>query len=155
MVNARAKGAAGEREFAKWLHEYLSLEVMPERNLEQVRSGGADIVNVYPFIFEVKRVETLDLASWWIQCKAAWEEIRNFEGATDTNLIPVVAFRQNRQPWEFLVSAQLLKLELGFIRLNQATFQRFAIRQLKRYKSQGRTDMADMLDKFDKGFIKY
>ena len=77
MVNARSKGASGEREFCHWLTDNLGLEVIPERNLEQVRSGGADICNVYPFIFEIKRVEVLDLKGWWIQVKEAWHEIRS------------------------------------------------------------------------------
>lgn len=146
MVNARSKGASGEREFCKWLTDNLSiLEITPERNLEQVRSGGADIVNIYPFIFEVKRVQLLDLSSWWIQVKHAWQECREYQGSIDTNLIPVVAFRQNHQSWEFLISAQLIGCNLGFLRLNERTFREWALEQLIIYAATGATSMSGVL----------
>lgn len=122
-MNVRNKGANGERELAKWLFENFDLEHMPERNLEQVRSGGSDIINIYPFFFECKRVEVLDLQSWWIQVRTEAEK-------DNQNAIPVVAFRQNRKPWEFLISASYIGNELGYMRLNQATFKEWALRIL-------------------------
>ena len=48
---AKNKGANGEREFCKWLYENMTVP-MPQRNLEQVRSGGADVTDIEPFFFE-------------------------------------------------------------------------------------------------------
>jgi len=145
LTNGRNKGRAGEQEFCHWITNNLGVEVTPERNLEQVRSGGSDICNVYPFIFEVKRCESLDLQAFWNQVKFAWEYYRERDDETiDVNLIPVVAFRQNRKPWEFLVSAELIKLELGFVRLDSRTFIRWAKRQLIMYQDQQITDMCDV-----------
>jgi len=116
MVNPRTKGQTGEREFAAWLKRNLKLEVEPQRNLEQVRFGahikstGFDLVNCQPFCVEVKRVEKLSLRSWWIQCVNA---------TTPEYPVPVVAFRQNRKKWEFLISASHIGLENGFVRLEE------------------------------------
>ena len=96
-INSRAKGANGEREFAKWLKENLNLQTLPQRNLEQVREGGSDILGVGQFVFEVKRVENLDLLTWWNQV---------VNDARLLNKEPVVAFRQNNKKWEFLISAR-------------------------------------------------
>jgi len=112
-LNARTKGASGEREFCRWLEQNFNLPVDAERNLEQVRKGGADIL-VPPFSFEIKRHETLSLLSWWIQAKSAAEKV---------GLTPIVAFRQNRKPWEFLISARNIGCQKGFIRLNEKVFK--------------------------------
>lgn len=120
-INSRAKGASGEREFCKWITKNLNIDkdVEPERNLEQVRSGGADVINCAPFLFEVKRVENLDLQSAWIQIVSA--KRKNFPGRQ-----PIVAFRKNRKPWEFLISAQHIGLDLGFVRLREKQFAEWA-----------------------------
>jgi hypothetical protein len=120
-LNARAKGAAGEREFCKWLHNNFSnLPEEAKRNLDQVREGGTDVL-MYPYCFEVKRRESLDLKSWWIQAKAAGKA---------NGCIPIVAFRQNRKPWEFLIGIDFLVSEVylgdvGFIRLDENVFKRW------------------------------
>ena len=114
-LNARAKGAAGEREFCKWLEKHFTLPQEAQRNLEQVRAGGTDVI-MPPFAFEVKRRETLDLLAWWIQAK---------HDADGLELEPVVAFRQNRKPWEFLISASHIGCGLGFIRLDERTFRQW------------------------------
>ncbi len=108
-LNSRSKGANGEREFAKWLQDNLGLDFLPQRNLEQVRSGGADIMNVEPFCFEVKRCQVLNLKQWWVQVTKAFRR----------GDIRVVAYRQNRQPWRFLISAGYLGLAEGFIQLDE------------------------------------
>ncbi|MBL4656272.1 MAG: hypothetical protein JKY33_10670 [Bacteroidia bacterium] len=105
-----------------------------KRNLEQVRSGGADITNCYPFIFEVKRKQKLDLHSAWIQVKNDCQYIAfNRDDEPDFNLIPVVAFRFNHLPWEFLISASLIDLDLGFLRLSENTFKIWALKQIDLY----------------------
>lgn len=112
-MGAIHKGKAGEREFCNWLDKNFNLPDKPERNLEQARSGGIDIIYP-PFAFEVKRREALDLQSWWIQCKT---------GALVLDLEPVVAFRQNRKLWQFLISASHISCEKGFILLNESVFK--------------------------------
>ena len=110
MVNARAKGARGEREFCKWLYDELELEDMPVRNLEQVRSGGHDVY-LPPFMFEVKRVEKLNKQQWWLQVVKASEK--------EEGSIPIVCFRQNKTKWNFLISAKYIGLTAGFIQLEE------------------------------------
>lgn len=120
-INIRNKGASGERELAKWLHTNLHLDELPQRNLEQVRSGGSDLI-VYPFYFECKRCETLSLKDWWIQVK--YEALK-------VNAIPVVAFRQNRKQWEFLIGANNIGVDKSFIRITHDVFIPWAINIFK------------------------
>jgi hypothetical protein len=85
------------------------------RNLEQVRSGGADVI-LEPFSFEVKRVEQLDIQAAWIQCRAAAKQL-GYE--------PVLAHRKNRQPWYFCISARHIGCELGYIQLTELVFKQW------------------------------
>lgn len=118
-VNGRAKGSTGEREFCQWLYDNFELDKVPERNLDQTRDGGADVLDMEPFVYEVKRQERLDLDNWWLQVlKAA----RWMEGER----IPVVAFRQNNRSWEFLISAKNIGLEHGYVRLTELRFIQWA-----------------------------
>ena len=117
-INSRAKGASGEREFCRWLYDNLEVP-MPTRNLEQVRSGGSDIIDIEPFYFEVKRVEKLSLDKWWRQVNKA---ARN---ANDDSIIPIVCFRQNRKDWEFLIGANHIGIEKGYLRLTEIVFLRW------------------------------
>lgn len=121
-INAREKGQRGEREFCKWLHKNFNLDKAPERNLDQTRNGGADILQVYPFVFEVKRVEDLDIEKAWIQCK---NDTMKCGGE------PVVAFRKNGGNWQFLISAKHIGLGLGFLHIHREdTFLNWAIPRL-------------------------
>ncbi len=115
-INVRSKGASGERELAKFLHSNLPIDNMPQRNLEQVRSGGGDLL-VPPFLYECKRVEALNLADWWYQAVVAGQR---------AELEPVVAFRQNKKPWEFLISAKNIGVDLGYMRIKSEVFFKFA-----------------------------
>lgn len=114
MINGRGKGAEGEREFCRYLQEVLELQTTPERNLDQVRNGGADVCEVSPFLFEVKRCEALAKRDWWVQVMKAARQ--------NPGSIPVVAYRQNRKPWRFLISASYIGLEIGFIQLEEMEF---------------------------------
>ncbi len=124
-INARSKGSGGEREFCSWLFNKLALDEKPQRNLEQVRSGGTDII-MPPFGFEVKRCEKLQLTDWWIQVKTDCAEYNKNIG--ETSLEPVVAFRQNGKPWEFLISAYNIGCTKGFLRINEKVFLEWALR---------------------------
>ena len=91
----RTKGAAAERELSKLLAEQLGIDC--QRNLEQVRSGGADLLGVGPWAVEVKRHERLAITAWWAQaCEQSGE------------LYPALAYRQSRQPWTVLVPLGVL-----------------------------------------------
>ena len=116
-INSRGKGATGEREFCKWLQENLKLDFLPQRNLDQVREGGADIIDVLPFSFEVKRCQGLDLRGWWRQVVIA----------SSDEQIPVVAFRQNNMQWKFLISAKNIGLNKGFIQLEELEAKRWLL----------------------------
>lgn len=120
-INSRTKGATGEREFCKWIKENLELDFLPERNLDQVRSGGSDILGVYPFVFEVKRVEKLNKLAAWIQVN---HDARKAGGE------PVVAFRKNRQPWRFMISATLIGCTRGHMIINEREFIEWAKKKL-------------------------
>lgn len=91
---ARRKGASAERELAKLLTEQLGVNVM--RNLEQVRSGGADLLGVGPWAIEVKRHERLAIPQWWRQaCTQAG------------SFLPALAYRRSRHPWAFRVPLEV------------------------------------------------
>lgn len=132
-INSRSKGARGEMEFAEWLFKKGLVMKIPNRNLEQVRSGGIDIIpDEHPFAYEVKRVEkftdtTLD--KWWF--KAVLDAKK--EGRE-----PVVAFRTNKGNWSFLVSLEgLLGLPGSYARIKDQAFIKFASKRIAGYGSQG------------------
>lgn len=113
MVNGRSKGANGEREAAIWIQKHFDLEIKPERNLEQVRKGGHDLLGFPPFAFEIKRCEVLSKRDWWLQAVTS---------ATSTYFVPVVMFRQNKGKWNFLISAKNIGLKTGYIQLEEREF---------------------------------
>lgn len=95
---ARNKGQRGERELCELLMHHLELDEVT-RNLDQVREGGADIMDVPGLAIEVKRQETLSVDSWWRQAT---------KQAINTNRMPVLAYRQNRKKWHFCLPASLI-----------------------------------------------
>lgn len=100
----RRKGAAAERELAGILADYLGIDV--RRKLGQARDGGDDI-EIAPFRIEAKRRENLAIRQW---C----EQVEECAGPRE---IPVVAFRQNGQPWRVVLRLDdflpLMRGELG------------------------------------------
>jgi hypothetical protein len=123
VVNPGAKGKAGENEACEWLmkHIYDNKRIL-HRNRNQT-FVGADIVTK-PFVIEVKRRETLALDKWWIQINKVRNRMREY----DQEWIPVVMFRVNRGPWEFLISAEVIGDTTGWIRIPQNRFIRWARR---------------------------
>lgn len=94
MVRARSKGSSGERQAAELLMQWARLgghRIKVERNLEQSRAGGADLLGVPAMTIEVKRCETLSIPAWWRQVLAA----------TPPGSTPLLMYRQNRSPWMF------------------------------------------------------
>jgi|TARA_R110002096_G_scaffold331955_1_gene525981 hypothetical protein len=129
-INARNKGASGEREFCEWIYRSGLVETMPDRNLEQVRHGGIDVIpEDHPFAYEVKRVETVTYFTtfdkWWVKAKR------------DADLLgrePVVAHRKNRGNWMFCVSLKsLLALEGSYAILNSVAFVKYAQKRIAGY----------------------
>lgn len=127
-INARAKGATGERELCDWLQNSFNLELKPKRNLEQVRNSGADIIYP-PFAFEVKRVENLNVLNAWHQIKRAVSEPKS----EAFGLIPVLAYRKNRQPWSFVISGEYLGLTGNYITLTELGFKNWVKNTLEMF----------------------
>jgi hypothetical protein len=71
-----------------------------ERNLEQSRTGGCDIIGLPWIAIEVKHQETLQLASWWQQ---------TLSQARKNNVIPCLIFKQNRVSWKAVVELEIAK----------------------------------------------
>ena len=86
----RRKGASAERELFGILRDELGLIV--ERNLQQTRAGGADCLSIDGLAIEVKRQEKAFSEAWWRQ---AVEQAGS--------RVPVLAYRQSRQPWRFVL----------------------------------------------------
>jgi len=117
-INVVHKGKRGENEFCEWLDKNIGIEYA-EREYNQAK-GGADII-VKDFIIEVKRREVLDFESWWYQVAIAKKR------HPEKDLIPVVAFRQNRKQWRFLIPANLIAgLEIGYLEAPSSVFLAFA-----------------------------
>ena len=137
-INSRSKGIRGELEFCKWLQRNFGLDFLPQRNLEQVREGGSHIIQFPPFYFEVKRVEGLDHFKAWSQVVfSAMESARKAgtfqEGELLDNtgmIIPIVSFRTNATKWEFLIPSQFIGMEMGYVRLHESMFIRWARKQI-------------------------
>jgi hypothetical protein len=91
IKSPKSKGANAERELAKLLGDRLGISL--QRNLEQWRSGGFDLLSDLPLAIEVKRCEQLQLNQWWKQA------LRQSQGGK----IPVLCYRQSRQPWRIVV----------------------------------------------------
>ena len=89
---SRDKGNRGENEFLDQLRGELG-DWVPARRLDAPRDGGED-VEVSPFCIEIKRRETLSLQTWWEQA---------CQQAVDKELLPALAYRQNRQPWRVMI----------------------------------------------------
>ena len=108
---------AGEYEARDWLQKKVFYDTVKlERNIVQARDGGADIY-CKPFVVEVKRCEKLQFDNWWIQVNRA---------AKESELIPVVMFRQNTKPWDFLISAQQIGCKSGWLHISQVSFIRWS-----------------------------
>lgn len=90
---SRNKGAAAERELATILSDELGFVV--RRKLGQARDSGDDI-QVQKYRIEAKRRETLALPAW---CRQIEEHCAPGE-------VPVVAYRQNGQPWRIVMKLE-------------------------------------------------
>ena len=94
----RAKGQSGEREFFAILNKHLPERLRIERDLAQSRDGGLDGSSAQVAI-EVKRQERLRLSDWLAQARLG-----------SNGSLPVVAYRQSREPWRCLVELTPVQL---------------------------------------------
>lgn len=89
----RNRGAAAERELARWIKDELGVEVA--RNLKQYqRSQEGDLTPLGPFLCEVKYHARLNVREWWKQAVVS---------AKACGLIPVVAYKVARKGWRFVL----------------------------------------------------
>jgi len=96
MTNSRDMGAGFERKICNMIKDALGYKDV-KRNIEQVRSGGADII----------------IPNWSIECKAYqksgsnsyrpswWEQAK--ESARELNLNPVLIYKYNNCPIKCVV----------------------------------------------------
>jgi len=93
MVNSRAKGARGEREWALWLKIWLGIKA---RRGQQFAGGpdSPDVIGLEGTHAEVKRVEKLNIS------KAMQQAVRD----CGDNL-PYVAHRKNGEAWMITIQA--------------------------------------------------
>lgn len=111
-INSRAKGAAGERELARFIEEELKshgiTHLHPERSQQFCgNSGDADVRGLPGVHVECKRVEKLNL-------DAAFKQADSDRRPGD---MPIVMHRKNRGTW-------MATLELhDFLRLYAAAYK--------------------------------
>jgi hypothetical protein len=123
MNRAVQKGKKGENEACEWIRKHLfdgKREVKRNHNQAFI---GADIV-CYPFIFEIKRREKLALDKWWIQIHRCYKVLIDHKAS----YIPVVMFRINNGQWEFLISAETIGCDTGYVRIGVPRFTEWARR---------------------------
>lgn len=104
-INSRAKGKSAERELINILKAHLPQYANDlERNLEQTRNGGHDILGLPGWAIEVKRYAKVtqgDLIGFWSQ---ACEQARKDGGR------PALAYRLDRQDWRVIVRAMDMQI---------------------------------------------
>ena len=132
-INSRSKGANGELEFCQWLYTSGITPNIPKRNIEQVRSGGIDVIpDNHPFAYEVKRVEKIDNKTydkWWYKANI---------DARPHNREAVVAHRRNDGNWIFLISVEkLLGIKGSYAIVKIMTFTKYAQKRIAGYSNVG------------------
>lgn len=140
-INARAKGMSGELEFCDWLFRKGLVMSMPQRNLDQVRSGGIDITpKDHPFAYEVKRVENvteLVLDRWWHK---ATIDTAKHNKITSEERETIVAYRRNKSDWSFLLGVEKLLGVPGTYAIVKANvFIKYAQRRIAGYAYEPQT----------------
>jgi hypothetical protein len=90
MVNIRAKGQNGEREFLTKLSELIGLEEKLTRNLSQTRGGGEDCNQLPGYSIEIKNQKTVSISTWWEQA---------IKQAKTSKATPLLAYKVPRKGW--------------------------------------------------------
>lgn len=94
--SSRTKGQVGELEVCKILSTELGISL--DRNLEQTRDGGADIIVNNVWFIEVKRQEKYNVDAWWLQACSQ---------AQGKGKYPVLFFRKSRESWRVIMPYSL------------------------------------------------
>jgi len=95
-INSRAKGKSAEREVIGLLQEMIP-KLKLERNLDQTRDGGYDIIGLDGWAPEVKRYAKIDhddVERFWKQA---------VEQSNSSLRKPVLFMRADREPWVVVV----------------------------------------------------
>lgn len=100
MVDSRAKGQRGERDFLKQLSALLELDTPLTRNLQQTRNGGCDCVELPGLAIEIKNCKTIEISKWLKQAEAS---------AEDLGAVPILAYKERRK-WRVMVPLSWLCL---------------------------------------------
>lgn len=89
----RNRGAAAERELARWIRDELGIDVA--RELKQFQQAQHfDLTPVGPFGIECKYHARLNVRDWWKQAASS---------AKASGLVPVVAYKVARKGWRFVL----------------------------------------------------
>lgn len=93
----RNRGAAAERELARWIRDELGIDV--SRQLKQFQEAQHfDLTPVGPFGVEIKYHARLNVREWHKQAVVS---------AKACELIPVVAYKVARKGWRFVLPVTL------------------------------------------------
>jgi len=96
MINSREKGIRGELEWRDWLRKHLGIKA----RRGQQYAGNPDAPDVVSDIdgihFEVKRVQRESPRAW----------MKKAISDAGPNIVPVVAFRPNREEWLVCIRAE-------------------------------------------------
>jgi Holliday junction resolvase len=89
----RNRGAAAERELARWIRDELGIDV--SRQLKQFQEAQHfDLTPVGPFGIEAKYHARINVKDWWKQAVVS---------AKASSLTPVVAYKVARKGWRFVL----------------------------------------------------
>lgn len=124
----RNKGKTAEVEVYHWLNETVASVVGPgkwfQRNQNQTASSGSDLSNPFRLSIEIKRHETLSINTWWAQClRSAKAEFG----------VPVLLYRQSRQPWRAVVEIKDCHGETYTVTMSSDNFERWLKSYVTRY----------------------
>ena len=97
-ISQRNKGQRGERELFGMLSDELGFVV--KRNIDQIRAGGADCIEIPGWAVECKRCETLNINAWWAQAEGQAEKLTSYQN----RVLPILFYRQARQPWKAVIN---------------------------------------------------
>lgn len=107
-ASQRNKGSRAERELLNEIRDELGDFFGPlDKNWNQREEQRWDI-ELGPFAVEVKRVQKLSVGAWW------QEAVGQVKG---TELMPMLAYRQNFQPWTIVLSL----VDVGYLMTGDAT----------------------------------
>lgn len=111
---SQAKGKRGEREILKYFVQAMRRvefntdlpgdSARVKRNTMQADRGGDDLHGLPLVSVEVKRAETLNIASWWQQCEI---QCAAQSAAHAEPKLPVLFYRQSRKPWSVMTYVAL------------------------------------------------